>query len=151
MAGNAIPAAGAFPVVLYSLGTDTRSLENVVLWEYLASHGYVVVATPSVGHGPVEMETIGPTAVEVRARDLEFALRFIRDLPYADQRRVATVGSSLGGCGGCGAAFVRVYALIPRSLTADDVGPACWLPRLRRVRDAFLRAPAVRPWADGQR
>ena len=42
---DATPATGRHPVIVYSLGHDMHSLENVVLWEYLASHGFVIAMT----------------------------------------------------------------------------------------------------------
>jgi len=94
---NAAPAPGKHPVVVYSLGHDMHSLENVVLWEYLASHGYVVAVTPSIGHQAVAMEPVGPTSAEVKTRDLEFVTQWLRAVPFADMNRVAAVGFSLGG------------------------------------------------------
>ena len=64
-ARNAPPAPGKHPAVVYSLGHDMHSLENIVLWEYLASHGYVVAVTPSVGHQSVAMEQVGPTSAVI--------------------------------------------------------------------------------------
>jgi len=94
---DATPATGRHPVIVYSLGHDMHSLENVVLWEYLASHGYVVAVTPSVGHQSVAMEPVGPTSAEVKTRDLEFVTHWLRTVPFADMNRVAAVGFSLGG------------------------------------------------------
>ena len=92
--GSATPAEGRHPVVVYSLGDDMHSLENVVLWEYLASHGYMVAVTPSMGHKEVPMEPIGLTAVEIRARDMEFALGWLRDVPFADMDRWPPLASA---------------------------------------------------------
>jgi hypothetical protein len=93
---GAAPVPGRHPVVVYSLGHDMHALENVVLWEYLASHGYVVAVTPSAGHGAVAMEPVGPTSAEVKTRDMEFVIHWLRSMPAADLDRVAAVGFSLG-------------------------------------------------------
>jgi dienelactone hydrolase len=74
-----------------------HSLENIVLWENLASHGYVVAVTPSLGHQSVAMEPVGPTSAEVKTRDLEFMTTWLRSVPFADTARIAAAGFSLGG------------------------------------------------------
>ena len=94
---DAPPIAGMHPVVVYSVGHDMHSLESVVLWEYLASHGYVVAVTPSLGHQSVAMEPVGPTSAEVKTRDLEFVTAWLRGVTFADTTRIAAVGFSLGG------------------------------------------------------
>jgi hypothetical protein len=45
-----VPAArGRFPVVIYAASDSAVSWENADLCEYLASQGYVVIASPSMG------------------------------------------------------------------------------------------------------
>jgi len=39
---------GKFPLVIYAPSFSAMSWENVDLCEYLASHGYVVIASPSL-------------------------------------------------------------------------------------------------------
>ena len=46
---DATPETGRFPVVIYSPGQSSVAWDNADLCEYLASHGYVVVASPSMG------------------------------------------------------------------------------------------------------
>lgn len=45
-------AEGRFPVVIYAPSGSSVSWENADLCEYLASHGYVVLASPSMGAHP---------------------------------------------------------------------------------------------------
>ena len=85
---DATPEQGRFPVVVYAPGSNSPGIQNELLGEYLASRGYIVVASPSWGK-PGELETT--------ARDLEFLAAFARTLPNADPRRVALMGHSLGG------------------------------------------------------
>ena len=44
-------ARGRFPLVVHSLGRNGYQLENVLLWEYLASHGFVVAVVPQLAEG----------------------------------------------------------------------------------------------------
>jgi hypothetical protein len=43
------PAKGSFPVLIYAPSYQASSIENFALCEYLASHGYVVLSSPSRG------------------------------------------------------------------------------------------------------
>src|SRR5690606_7046252 len=42
-------AKGKFPVIVYAPSFQASSIENFALCEYLASHGFVVVSSPSRG------------------------------------------------------------------------------------------------------
>jgi hypothetical protein len=46
---EAKPAKGRYPVLIYAPSDSSVSWENADLCEYLASHGYVVLASPSIG------------------------------------------------------------------------------------------------------
>lgn len=87
---------GKFPLVIYAPSFTAMSWENVDLCEYLASHGYVVVASPDVG-----AETRGMTAdlegIEAQARDISFLIGYAQTLPDVDIGKVAVAGFSWGG------------------------------------------------------
>jgi pimeloyl-ACP methyl ester carboxylesterase len=69
-----------------------------VLAEYLASHGYFVVATPSpMVRTPMTGESQVAEFAERQARELEEALHLVgRSCPTADLSRVGIVGHSFG-------------------------------------------------------
>lgn len=96
---GAPPLAGPFPIVLNSLATGGYQQENVVLWEYLASHGYVVVAIPQL-HARWPRIRLGSMSdlenPETQVRDLEYARRIAARLPFADPSRIGLVGYSGG-------------------------------------------------------
>ena len=95
---DAVPAAGRFPLVLYSGGVNSYTLSNVFIAELLASHGYVVATVPSLGPSDQQPEQVfSPAEVEASVRDLEFAWAALRRLPFVDQTRLAVFGHSLGG------------------------------------------------------
>lgn len=96
---NAVAAKGNFPIVLYALGQGDHTLENTVLCEYLASHGYVVVSVPQLGTSPRRaMFVHDPPSYDAQVRDLAFALAtVVRDYPSADSSRVGAIGMSMGG------------------------------------------------------
>jgi dienelactone hydrolase len=98
---NARPAQGKFPVIIYSPGGRQVPWDNSVLFEYLASHGFVVIGSPSTWNWermlPVGTEL---ASAEAAARDMEFHLGFSRALPFTDQDRIALMGYSWGGLAG---------------------------------------------------
>lgn len=86
---------GKFPVVIYAGDRTTGIMDNSPMWEYLASHGYVVAGLHSVG-----TSGLNPTAtvrdLETQARDMELALAQMRGVPQADLQRVALAGRGQG-------------------------------------------------------
>jgi len=88
--------AGTYPVVIYAPSYSAPAFENADLCEYLASHGYVVIASPDMG-----AHTRGMTGdlegINAQARDISFLIGFARTLPYADLSQVAVAGFSWGG------------------------------------------------------
>jgi dienelactone hydrolase len=96
---NAPADSGSFPLVVYSLGQNDYTQENVVLWEYLASHGYVVATVPHLGTSPRRFHLFidDPRSYEAQIRDLEFLTTVLRDMPFVDKNKVAAAGHSMGG------------------------------------------------------
>jgi dienelactone hydrolase len=84
-----------FPVVIYAASFSSSASENADLCEYLASFGYVVIASPGMG---VEHDsTHDLDGVNAQARDISFLIGYARSLPDADPDHVAVVGWSWGG------------------------------------------------------
>jgi tetratricopeptide (TPR) repeat protein len=93
---DAPAAAGKFPVVLYAPGRSGTAHELADLGEYLASQGYVVLASRSLGTRTPLMNT-DLEGLTTQARDLQFLLAYAHTLPQADLGHVAAVGWSWGG------------------------------------------------------
>ncbi len=91
------PAEGTFPVVVYAPSYQASSIENFALCEYLASHGYVVISSPSRGAENRFFEGGTPKDLEIQARDIEFLIKEVRKLPYVETDHIATMGFSFGG------------------------------------------------------
>jgi len=85
-----------FPMIIYGPSWSSTAFENALLCEYLASHGYVVVSSPSMGPDSREMP-VSLKGIETQARDMEFSLHALRGFPNADQNKIALMGYSLGG------------------------------------------------------
>src|SRR6266550_3402311 len=90
---DAPPAAGKFPLILYSLGSAV--LGNVTA-EYLASHGYVVMQMPRLGEF-AGMPRDHPSDTETKVQDTEFVLQTAHEIPAADLNTIGAIGFSAGG------------------------------------------------------
>jgi pimeloyl-ACP methyl ester carboxylesterase len=110
---DAPPLHGHFPLVIYAAGAGGSAAENADLCEYLASHGYTVIASPSIGATTVDM-AFNPAGANAQARDISFLIDYAKDLPYADTSKVAVVGFSWGGLAGlfASARDSRIRALV---------------------------------------
>jgi pimeloyl-ACP methyl ester carboxylesterase len=135
------------------LGRNDYQQESTVLWEYLASHGYVVATVPQFGpdlarHGlSFTLEDLG-----IQQRDVSFALSHVRRLPYVDARHVGVVGHSSGGVVGLLLASentsVAALVSLDGSITTEDgrdlLAQASWDPR-------SMRAPVLNVYAAEKR
>lgn len=93
---NAKLASGRFPVVIYAPSLSAMASENADLCEYLASHGYVVIASPDMGETTRSM-TLDLAGTNTQARDISFLIGYAQTLPNTDMSEVAVVGFSWGG------------------------------------------------------
>ena len=131
---DAPPAAGRFPVLLYSPGFGSTRYENMALVTELVSHGYVVVGMDHAGTSAITSTQTGekipandqwqlatdetePTRlIEERAQDARLVLDSLLDTPLAesmDFERVGMFGFSFGG-----ATAAEVLRTDPRVQTA---------------------------------
>jgi len=94
---DAPPAAGRFPTVLYFGGLDAEINSNVILGEYLASHGFVVASISLLGptdEQPFQSRT--PEDIEAAVRDMGFAWSVLAQDAGTDRARLAVMGHSVG-------------------------------------------------------
>ena len=91
---NATPTAGKFPVVIYHPGLGGTFDDNAVAYEYLASHGYVVLSSAYQSADSSSLNIDGDLATSLD--DLQFLLRYAATLPFADVSKVAAMGHSYG-------------------------------------------------------
>lgn len=110
---DATPTVGSFPVVIYAPSYRADAFENADLCEYLASHGYVVIASPSVGQTPRGM-TDDLEGAETQVGDIEYLIGYAHGLAQTDTRRLAVIGYSWGGLANVMAAAKdsRILALV---------------------------------------
>lgn len=93
---DAKPAKGRYPVLIYAPSDSSVSWENADLCEYLASHGYVVLASPSMGSSTRDMSD-DLDGINAQARDISFLITYARSLPDTNLSEVAVVSWSWGG------------------------------------------------------
>ncbi len=129
---GARPAAGPFPLVLFSHGNSGLRQQSTFLTAHLASHGFVVAAPDHVGNTFFEMLPIADPqtlrAVHRRARrnrpdDLRATLdALLADEPFGPRLkavRVAALGHSFGGW-----TAVKVASRDPRISAVCGLAPA---------------------------
>jgi len=110
---DAQPTKERYPVLIYAPSDSSVSWENADLCEYLASHGYVVLASPSMGVSTRDM-TDDLDGLNVQAHDISFLITFAKTLPDTDLSEVAVVSWSWGGASSLFAAArdPRIDALV---------------------------------------
>ncbi len=94
---NINPEKGKFPAILYASSYQASSIENFTLCEYLASHGYVVISSPSRGTENRLLEGGTAKDMESQARDIEFLMLQLMKRDNVDVAKIATIGFSFGG------------------------------------------------------
>ena len=93
---DAKPVEQRYPVVIYAPSDSSIAWENADLCEYLASHGYVVLASRSMGVSTRDM-TDDLAGIDSQALDISFLISYANSLPDADSSKVAVVSFSWGG------------------------------------------------------
>lgn len=90
-------AKGKFPVVVYAPSYQAVSIENFRLCEYLASNGYVVIASTSRGADNRFFEGGTEKDMETQARDIEFLIQEVGKMEIANMDQLGLMGFSFGG------------------------------------------------------
>lgn len=110
---DAKAASGTYPVVIYAPSFDADAAENADLCEYLASKGYIVLASASRGAHTRGM-TDDVEGVEAQAADIGWLISYAQTVPGADLSKLAVAGYSWGGLANVFAASNsgRVKALV---------------------------------------
>ncbi len=142
---NIPDAQGKFPLLIYELGLDDHQMENSVLWEYLASHGYVVAVLPSFGEN-MEDKYVQYTkeGAMLLYGDALYAMNHIAKQDNIDLEKIGAIGHSFGGL------IVNVLAKNQNKIKAiasldgsiNMVNAQPLLPQLG-VNDANIRIPVL--------
>ena len=88
---------GKFPVIVYAPSYQASSIENFALCEYLASHGYIVISSPSRGTDTRWLDGATTRDMETQSGDIAFLIKAAQKLKHADADKTALMGFSFGG------------------------------------------------------
>lgn len=83
---------GKFPVVIFPNGSSPAF--QSIMCEFLASHGYVVVAFAAKGRFAFGLET-STIGLETAVDDLEFVMSKLSELPYTDMKQVGLLANAI--------------------------------------------------------
>jgi hypothetical protein len=134
--GDAPAAPGRYPVLLFFGPTDEQS----VLFEYLASHGFLVAAIPDIGVSfelDQQNRPDAATRTAFKTRDLAFLLDYAKRLPNAKATAIAGYG---GGAGRLPVLRLQIEtaALHALLLQADGLPPNLSTDEIVRLRAPIL-------------
>ena len=142
---------GPFPVVIYNHGSraghEREERPFVYVGEMLRHSGYVVIVPERRGYGESDGATFGDAIgqdrgprfvarVEEETDDVLAVVEFVKTLPYADTKRVAVMGWSIGG-------IVSVFAASRSSafrMAVDQAGGALTWDQSPAMRQALKEA-----------
>jgi len=84
-----------FPTIIYHHGNGGISFENSVLFEFLASHGYVIISADY--HWPGLRLNSYTHKSDLSLEDVDFITRFSESLPFTIHQNLKFIGHSWGG------------------------------------------------------
>ncbi len=90
-------ADGRFPLLVVAPGGTTPGYLHAGLCEYLASHGYISVAVPSLPGRSGERWPFDQTGIDLHLRDQELAVSHLFAWPSTDRERLGLLSWSVGG------------------------------------------------------
>ncbi|MFH1891775.1 MAG: hypothetical protein ABIK83_03735 [Candidatus Zixiibacteriota bacterium] len=93
---DAAPQEGLFPLIVYHPNLETSYCDNVVLCEYLASHGFIAATTHPLGSVRLSPQ-LNQADLESFTRDMEFVAGYMRHFPNIDPDRLGVIGFGSGG------------------------------------------------------
>jgi tetratricopeptide (TPR) repeat protein len=85
------------PIIIYSASYQASSVENFILAEYYASHGYTFISVPSRGGSNTRLEGGNLNDVYAQSRDVDFITNSLTQLGIDDERDIYLSGFSFGG------------------------------------------------------
>lgn len=100
---DAPPQSTRVPLILVAAGNNESAGDQAVLAEFLAAHGYVVVAAPfptRIGTPPMTSEDDVSRVAEAQADDLAAVVNALARWTTVDTSRIAVVGHSFGARAG---------------------------------------------------
>ena len=85
-----------FPLILYAPSNSKSSVQNHVICEYLASHGYLVLSVGSAGENSLNREN-QEKSILAQVEDMEYLLAYFEDSLKIDYSSLGLMDFSSGG------------------------------------------------------
>ncbi len=85
-----------FPLLIYAPSNGKASVQNHLLCEYLASHGYMILSVASAGPNSINRDNIEESAMP-QVTDLEYMLKYCVDSLHFQYTNLGLFGFSSGG------------------------------------------------------
>jgi len=85
-----------FPLLIYAPSNSKASVQNHLLCEYLASHGFMIVSVASAGPNSIQRENMEESTM-AQVLDMEYILRFCADSMKISYSTLGLFGFSSGG------------------------------------------------------
>jgi len=85
-----------FPLLIYAPSNSKSAVQNHLICEYLASHGYLVIADGSAGENSLNRSN-DTNSIMAQVEDMEFILGYFEDSLKIKYARLGLMGFSSGG------------------------------------------------------
>ncbi len=85
-----------FPLLIYAPSNSKASVQNHVLCEYLASHGFMILSVASAGPNSIKREKISESTI-AQVTDMEFIIKYCKDSLDIKYTSLGLFGFSSGG------------------------------------------------------
>jgi len=85
-----------FPLLIYAPSNGKASVQNHVLCEYLASHGFMILSVASAGPNSIKREKIAESTM-AQVTDMEFVLKYGKESLGINYTSLGLFGFSSGG------------------------------------------------------
>ena len=116
--GLQLPAT-KHPLIIYAASMNGSAMDNPVLFDSLAAHGYVVAVVSSVGLYPGIMSEA--LDLNEQVRDILFAIEQMKAQPYVDADNIGILSWSLGGLAAMKATMVSTDIKCITSFDGNDI------------------------------
>ena len=87
---------GEFPLIIYAPSNSKTPIQNHIICEYLASHGFYVISVSSAGPNSIERKDLGKSIL-AQVEDMEFILDYIGKRIKINYSNIGLFGFSTGG------------------------------------------------------
>lgn len=86
----------AFPLIIYAPSNGKVSVQNHLICEYLASHGFMILSVASAGPVSINREDIEESTL-AQVKDMEYILDYLVDSLHIQYSNLGLFGFSTGG------------------------------------------------------